>query len=53
MTRLLDNGITPFGTKKKLINEQHVYFADENLFDVFTVKVVQGNQRPHSLTLFR
>ncbi|HNP22250.1 MAG TPA: ABC transporter permease [Panacibacter sp.] len=45
MTRLLDNGITPLRYKEKLINEQHVYFADENLFDVFTVKVVQGNPK--------
>jgi len=45
MTRLLDNGITPLRYKDKLINEQNVFFADENLFDVFTVKVLKGNPR--------
>lgn len=43
MTRLLNNGITPLRYKDKLINENDVYFADEHLFDVFTVKVLQGN----------
>lgn len=56
MTRLLDNGITPLRYKEKLINEQHVYFADENLFDVFTVKVTKGNPKtaladPYSVML--
>ena len=37
MTRLLNNGTTPLRYKDKLINEQNVFFADENLFDVFTV----------------
>ena len=32
MTRMLDNGITPLRYKDKLINEQNVFFADENLF---------------------
>ncbi len=45
MTRLLDNGITPLRYKDKLINEQNVFFADENLFDVFTVKVLKGNPK--------
>lgn len=45
MTRLLDNDITPLRYKDKLINEKSVYFADENLFDVFTVKVVKGNPK--------
>jgi putative ABC transport system permease protein len=35
----------PLRYKDKLINEQNVYFADENLFDVFTVGVVKGNRR--------
>jgi putative ABC transport system permease protein len=43
MTRLLDNGITPLRYKEKLFNEKDVFFADENLFDVFTVKVLKGN----------
>ncbi len=45
MTRLLDNGITPLRYKDKLINEQSVFFADENLFDVFTIKVLKGNPK--------
>ncbi|HYJ63049.1 MAG TPA: ABC transporter permease, partial [Parafilimonas sp.] len=45
MTRLLNNGTTPLRYKDKLINEPNVYFADENLFDVFTVNVLQGNPK--------
>jgi len=43
MTRLLNSGTTPFKYKEKLINEPNVYFADENLFNVFTLKVLKGN----------
>ncbi|MEP6846070.1 MAG: FtsX-like permease family protein [Panacibacter sp.] len=43
MTRLLENGITPLSYKDKLINENNVFFADENLFDVFSVKAIKGN----------
>jgi putative ABC transport system permease protein len=42
MTRLLDAGITPLRYKEKLINEEHVYFADENLFDVFLYQNCEG-----------
>ncbi len=45
MTRLLNNGSLPFRYKDKLINQPDVYFADENLFDVFTVKVLKGNPK--------
>jgi len=45
MTRLEDIGNTAFRYKDKLINEPDVYFADENLFDVFTVKVLEGDQK--------
>src|SRR5436190_12053023 len=45
MTRLLNNGTTPLRYKDKLINEPDVYFADENLCDVFTVDVVKGNPK--------
>lgn len=45
MTRLLDNGLTPLRYKDKLINEENVYFADENLFDVFSIKAVKGNPK--------
>ena len=45
MTRLLNSGTTPLRYKDKLINELNVYFADENLFDVFSVDVVKGNPK--------
>jgi putative ABC transport system permease protein len=45
MTRLLDNGTTPIKYKDKLINEPDVYFADENLFDVFTLDVLKGDPK--------
>jgi putative ABC transport system permease protein len=56
MTRLLNNGTTPLRYKDKLINEQNVFFADENLFDVFTVKVIEGSPKsalkdPYSVML--
>lgn len=43
MTRLLNNGTTPLKYEDKLINEPNVYFADENIFDVFTITVLKGN----------
>ncbi|MEO6673769.1 MAG: ABC transporter permease [Ginsengibacter sp.] len=56
MTRLLNNGTTPFRYKDKLINERNVFFADENLFDIFTVDVIQGSPQnalkdPYSVVL--
>jgi len=45
MTRLLNAGTTPMKYKDKLINEPDVYFADENLFDVFTLKVLKGDPK--------
>jgi putative ABC transport system permease protein len=45
MTRLLNNGTTPLKYKDKLISEPEVYFGDENLFDVFTLKVLEGDPR--------
>lgn len=45
MTRLLNNGTTPLKYKEKLINEPDVYFADETLFDVFTLKVLEGDSK--------
>jgi putative ABC transport system permease protein len=45
MTRLTNSGTIPFRYKDKLINEENVYFADENLSDVFTVKVLKGNSK--------
>ncbi len=43
MTRLLNTGTIPFKYKEKLISEPNVYFADENLFNVFTLEVLKGN----------
>ena len=43
ITRLLPNGRTPIKYEEKLFNENNVFFADEHLFDVFTVKVKSGN----------
>ena len=43
MTRLLSNGTTPTRYEDKMFNERNVFFADENLFDVFKVDVVKGN----------
>jgi len=56
MTRLLNNGITPLQYRDKLFNEKDAYFADENLFDMFTVKVLRGNPKtaligPYSVML--
>ena len=56
MTRLLENGITPLKYKEKLFNEKNVFFADEYLFDVFSVNVLKGNPRnalaePYSVML--
>jgi putative ABC transport system permease protein len=45
MTRLLNNGTTPLRYKDKLINEKDVYFADENLSDVFTISMVEGDPK--------
>jgi len=45
MTLLLNNGTTPLKYKEKLISESNVYFADEHLFDVFTLKVLAGDPK--------
>ena len=43
MTRLLNTGTVPFKYGEKIIAEPNVYFADQNLFNVFTLKVLEGN----------
>lgn len=43
MTRLLENDATPMKYKEKIFNEKSSFFADENFFDVFTVKILKGN----------
>ncbi len=45
MTRLIDNGTTPIKYMDKLLNESDVYFADENLFEVFTLDVLKGDPK--------
>src|SRR5258705_2275351 len=52
MTRLLDNGITPTKYNDKIFNEKNIFFADENLFDVFTVKVLKGDPKTALLNPF-
>jgi putative ABC transport system permease protein len=44
ITVLLANGVTAFRYEDKMFNEDKVFFADENLFDVFKIKVTKGNQ---------
>jgi putative ABC transport system permease protein len=44
MTRLLNGGSSPLKYKDKLFNEP-LYFADENLFNVFTLEMVEGNPK--------
>ncbi len=43
ITRFLDGGGSALRYDDKIFNEQNVYFADENLFDVFDVNVTRGN----------
>ncbi|HMK04584.1 MAG TPA: FtsX-like permease family protein [Ferruginibacter sp.] len=43
MTRLLDNSPAPLKAGEKMFNEQNVFYADENLFDVFNVNVLRGD----------
>ncbi|MEO9070354.1 MAG: ABC transporter permease, partial [Ginsengibacter sp.] len=43
MTRLLGAGILSFKYNDKIIDENDAYFADENLFNVFTLKTLEGN----------
>jgi putative ABC transport system permease protein len=43
MTRMLQNGSTLLKYKEKNFAENNVYFADENMMDMFTVKTLKGN----------
>jgi putative ABC transport system permease protein len=45
MTRLLSNGNTSFVYGDKKFFEGKVYFADENLTDVFKVEMLKGNPK--------
>ncbi len=46
VTRLLPDGTSPLRYGDKIFNETNVFWADENFFDVFTVKTLEGN--PHT-----
>ena len=43
ITRFLGTGTTTFKYGDHIFNEKSIYFADENLFDVFDFKVTRGN----------
>ncbi|HLK26934.1 MAG TPA: ABC transporter permease, partial [Puia sp.] len=45
MTRIYPQGTTAIHYGDKIFNEPDVYYADENLFDVFTQKMVMGNPK--------
>jgi putative ABC transport system permease protein len=45
MTRLLDAGAIPARYKDKIFTERGLFFADANLFDVFSLKVLKGNPK--------
>jgi putative ABC transport system permease protein len=56
VTRLLSDGKTVFRYNDKLYNENNAFFADENLFDFFTVPVIKGDAKkglsdPYSVML--
>jgi putative ABC transport system permease protein len=43
VTRILPAGTTPMRYEEKIFNEKNIYFADNNLFDVFDFTVTKGN----------
>ena len=45
ITRLIDNSPAPLRYEDKMFNEQNVFFADENLFDLFDVTAVKGDPK--------
>ncbi len=56
VTRITHSGdwLCRYGDKK--FNEREIYFADSTFFDIFSVKLLQGNpetalQKPHSIVL--
>ena len=56
VTRLFPPGVTSLKYSDKLFNEKNAFYADENLFDFFTVPVLKGDQRtalrePYSVML--
>lgn len=56
VTTLLPGGIAAVRYNDKIFNEKKLFFADENLFDVFDIKVTKGNaakalNEPYSVML--
>jgi putative ABC transport system permease protein len=56
MTRVVGGGFTLVRYREKIFNEPDIYFADENLFDVFTQKMIAGDPKkalaePYSLVI--
>jgi len=45
MTRVLPNGASPMRYEDKVFNEKDLYFADNNLFSVFDVNLIEGDRR--------
>ncbi len=43
VAQILKTGATPFRYEEKMFNESGVFFADENMLDLFDVDVVKGN----------
>lgn len=43
MTRLLEISHSPMRYEEKIFNEQNIFFADTNFFDIFDVTVLRGN----------
>jgi putative ABC transport system permease protein len=43
MTRLLETDNQPMRYEEKIFNEQNLFFADTNFFDIFDVTLLEGN----------
>jgi putative ABC transport system permease protein len=44
VTRILSTGSNPIRYEEKLFNEEHIYFADNNLFNVFDINLIKGDR---------
>ncbi len=56
MTRLLETDHSPMRYEDKIFNEQNLFFADTNFFDIFDVTILEGNPKtaltdPNSILL--
>lgn len=50
------NGETPFTYKDKTFQERNIIFADSNFFDMFSIRLLQGDpsnilKNPHGIIL--